>query len=145
MADEKLKSGERVSVTPAAINDVMGDACERVPGMRNGVLVLLAEGVAIGAIGTGSAFECEPLVRAAVRCLSAANALARPSRKATEFVEYSFVAADQITIMLRGRREPRVALVLACARESNLAFVLTAARRALAEIETTEALVDWVV
>ena len=61
----------------------------------------------------------------------------RRSRNAAEFVEYAFVSAEQITVILRGKRQPRLALVLVCARESNLAFVLTAARGALAEIEAT--------
>jgi hypothetical protein len=144
IADENLPSDGRASGTPAATDAVVVEACERVPGVRNGALVLLAEGVSIGGIGPGSGFDREPLVRAAVRCLGTSNALARRSRKAMEFVEYAFVSAEQITVILRGKLEPRLALVLVCTREPNLALVLTAARGALAEIEATAELVEWV-
>jgi hypothetical protein len=61
-----------------------------------------------------------------------------------EFAEYAFVSAEQITVILRGKVQPRLALVLVCTRQYNLAFVLTAARGALVEIETTTEPVEWV-
>ena len=142
--DENLPRADRVSGTPAATDEVIVKACERVPGVRNGALVLLAEGVAVGGIGAGHSFDREPLVRAAVRCLGTSNVLVSRSRKAAEFVEFAFLSAEQITVILRGKLQPRLALVLACTRESNLAFVLSAARGALAEIEATPGLVEWV-
>jgi len=144
MADENLPRVAGLSGSPAATDEVIAKACEQVPGVRSGALVLLAESVAIGGIGAESAFDREPLVRAAVRCLGAPNTLIRRSRKATEFVEYTFVSVEQITVILRGRIQPRLALVLVCTRESNLAFVLTAARLALGEIEGTAELSGWV-
>ena len=144
MADENLPRADRVSGTPAATDEAIVNACARVPGVRNGALVLLAEGISVSGIGAGSSFDREPLVRAALRCLGTSNVLVRRSRKATEFVQYAFLSAEQITVVLRGKLQPRLALVLVCTRESNLAFVLSAARGALAEIEVTPGLVEWV-
>jgi len=140
MADENLP----MSGTAAALDGVMVKACERVPGVRNAALVLLAEGISIGGLGAGAAFDREPLVRAAVRCLGTSNAWVRSSRRVTEFAEYAFVGDEQITLILRGKLQPRLALVLVCTRESNLAFLLTAARDALREIELVEELAEWV-
>jgi len=133
-----------MSGTLAATDEAIVRACERVPGVRNAALVLIAEGVSIGGLGPGNAFDREPLVRAAVRCLGTSNALLRRSRQATEFAEYAFVSDEQITVILRGKLQSRLALVLVCTRQSNLAFVLTAARAALVEIETIAELVEWV-
>lgn len=144
MAHERAPKQERTSGTPAAIDQVIASACEQVPGVRCGALVLLAESISIGGIGTGSAFDREPLVRATLRCLGTSNTLTRPSRNAAEFVEYAFVSTREITVIVRGKLHPHLALALACTRESNLAFVLAAAHRALAEIEVAAELLEWV-
>jgi len=141
MADERSLSAERLSVS--SIDDVTAEACERVPSVQNGALVHLAEGMLLGGFGPGGAIDREPLVRAALRCLGASNALPRPSRKALEFVEYAFVSERQIVVILRGTLRPTIALALACARESNLAFVLSATRQALGCIEANPELVQW--
>lgn len=142
--DARTGNNERASAPPVAIDEVIAEACEQVPGVQNGALVLLAESIAIGGIGASSAFDREPLVRAAVRCLGSSKALGRPSQKALEFVEYAFVSAQQITVIVRGKLQPRIALVLACTRESNLAFVLAAARHALGEIERTAEVLEFI-
>lgn len=139
----KLASADSKSAARTTIDEIISDACECVPGVRNGALVLLAEAVALGGAGAGGVFEREPLVRAAVRCFAAANALARPSRKSLEFVEYSFVSERQIIVILRGLSHPGTALALACARESNLAFVLGAARQAHTAIEAKLDPMQW--
>ncbi|HYQ42797.1 MAG TPA: hypothetical protein VER11_12540 [Polyangiaceae bacterium] len=143
MADERALSADRGSAGSTSIDEVIAQACEPVPGVENGALVLLAEGMLLGGFGSGRAFDREPLVRAAVRCLGASNALPRPSQSALEFIEYAFVTSRQIVVILRGAHRPTVALALVCARESNLAFVLGAARRALGYIEANVELDQW--
>ena len=138
-----MPRANRVSGKPSAIDEAVSKACEQVPGVQHGALVLLAEGVSIAGFGDESAFDRERLVRAAVRCLGTSNAFAR-GRKTTEFVEYVFLSAEQVTVILRGKVRPRLALVLACTSESNLALVLTTARRALGALELTSELMEWV-
>jgi hypothetical protein len=132
-----------VSAKVTSIDESISAACDRVPGVRNGALVLLPEGLLIGGIGAGSAFEREPLVRSAVRCLGTSSTLSRTARGVREFVEYAFVSEEQLIVVLRGQLRPRIALVLVCTRESNLAFVLSATRQALNTIETTVDLAEW--
>lgn len=117
-------------------------ACEAVPGVVSGALVLVPEGLLIGGIGDGGDSEREPLVRAATR-LAAARAPLLASGSASPFAEYAFVADEQVVVILRGHSEPRVVLVLACNRGSNLALVLGAARRALSALEANVDLSLW--
>ena len=109
----------------------------------NGALVLLPEGLLIGGVGAGGAFDREPLVRSAARCLGSASTPAKPAKGASEFVEYAFVSDDQLVVILRGQLHARVALVLVCSREPNLALVLSTTRQALHTIETTVDLAEW--
>jgi hypothetical protein len=132
-----------VSAKLASIDESISGVCAQVPGVQTGALVLLPEGLLIGGIGAGSAFDREPLARSAVRCLGPSSVLSRTARGESEFVEYAFVSDEQLIVILRGQLLARVALVLVCTRESNLAFVLSATRQALRVIEATIDLAEW--
>jgi hypothetical protein len=119
------------------IDDSIASACEAVPGLQSGVLVLLPDGLPIGGVGEGSAFDREPLVRSAARCLTNLRSATPPTKGGSKFVEYAFVSEEQLIVILRGRRFSRVALALACSREANLAWVLSSTRAALETIEST--------
>lgn len=124
------------------LDDSIASACEAVPGLQSGVLVLLPEALAIGGVGEGSSFDREPLVRSAARALSSVPTSA-PTKDGASFVEYAFVSQEQLVVILRGRRHSRVALALACSREANLQWVLSSTRAALQTIETTVNLADF--
>lgn len=113
------------------LDECLARACEQVPGLQQGALALLPEGLLIGGVGAGSSFEREPLVR------SAARALQRSAQTAAAFVEHVFVSRHELVVIARGKRYPRLALALACSTEPNLAFVMTASRAALRELEAT--------
>jgi hypothetical protein len=119
------------------IDDSIAKACETVPGLRSGVLVLLPDGLPIGGVGEGSAFDREPLVRSAACCLTNLRSATPPTKGGAKFVEYAFVSEEQLVVILRGRRFSRVGLALSCSREANLAWVLSSTRAALATIEST--------
>jgi len=124
------------------IEQTIESACEAVPGLVNGALALLPEGLLIGGVGTGAAFDREPLVRSAARVLGG-HVGAALAQSASAFVEYAFVSQDQLVVIERGQTHPRVALVLVCTRESNLALVLSTARQALKTLEVTLDLAEW--
>ncbi len=117
-------------------------ACEAIPGVVAGALVLVPEGLLIGGVGRGGALDREPLVRSAAR-LATERAPLITLGASSPFVEYAFVSDDQFVVIVRGRRQPRVSLALACRREANLALVLSSTRRALSFIETTVDLSPW--
>ncbi len=119
----------------------IADACEAVPGLLSGALVMLPEGLVIAGLGAGGAVDREPLVRSAARCL--ATARPTPGMPVTVFVEYAFVSEDQLVVIERGQRDARVALVVVCNRDANLALVLGSARHALRTIESTLDLSAW--
>ncbi len=123
------------------IDDTIANACEAVPGLVNGALALLPEGILIGGVGAGGAFDREPLVRSAARVLG--NHVSAAIAKSSAFVEYAFVSQDQLVVIERGHDHPRVALVLVCTREPNLALVLSTARQALKTLEHTLDLAAW--
>jgi hypothetical protein len=107
-------------------------ACERVPGLQRGALVLLPEGFLIAGIGGDSALDLEPLIRSAGKV------------PAPPFVEYLFVTHDQLVVIQGGRRDPRLALALVCSREHNNAvFSLSAARLAMADVEDSVDFSAW--
>lgn len=124
------------------IEQTIERACEAVPGLLNGALALLPEGLLIGGVGRGGAYDREPLVRSAARVLGS-HVSAALAQSPSAFVEYAFVSQDQLVVIERGQTHPRVALVLVCTRESNLALVLGTARQALKTLEQTLDLAEW--
>ena len=109
----------------------------------SGALVLVPDGMLIGGFGAGGAFDREPLVRSAKRCLASPPVALQHTKGAAKFTEFAFVSSGQLVVILRGQRYQRVALVLACSREANLAWVLGASRRAFDDIETVVDLRPW--
>lgn len=124
------------------LDECLARACEPVPGLLHGALALLPEGLLIGRVGEGRAFDREPLVRSAVRCLSASDAAPEPP-ETEKFVEHVFVSREELVTILQGHRYPRLALVLVCSAEANLAFVLSLSRRALRQFEAAVDGADW--
>ena len=124
------------------IQECLAEACETVPGLKYGALALLPEGLLVGGVGPGGAFDHEPLVRSAARCL-AGNTLTAAMEDEMTFVEHVFVSREEVVLILQGRRYPRLALVLVCSLEPNLAFVLTSTRGALRALEATVDLAAW--
>jgi hypothetical protein len=96
----------------------------------------------VGRVGCGSAFDCEPLARAAARLASERLALPRHVGLAP-FVEYSFVSDEQVVVVLRGREQARFALALCFTRDANLALLLNSSRRVFRDIERTVDLAAW--
>lgn len=116
------------------LDECLAQACEQVPGLLQGALALLPEGLLLGGVGQGKAFDREPLVRAAARCLGRSlNAPADEAR--SSFVEHVFVGPRELCVIARGNRYPRLALALSCSTEANLAFVMSASRTALRSLE----------
>src|SRR5215207_7143527 len=106
------------------VDAAIASACELVPGLLHGALALMPEGLLIGGIGDVSAFDREPLIRTATRCLSARLAPALGELPAV-FVEYVLVGSTELVVIQGGRRFPRLALAVSCTTEPNLAFVLS--------------------
>jgi hypothetical protein len=119
------------------VDDSLVQACKEVPGIVEGALVVLPEGLLIGAIGDGRAFDREPLVRSTVTCLSGAMARVTRVDESTGFAEHVFVTPDQLVVILRSQRYPRLGLALNCTRDANLAFVLASTRKVLQAVEST--------
>ena len=118
-------------------------ACDVIPGLLQGVLVLLPEGLVLGGIGKGGSYDREPLARSAARCLACRLQAPIKGARSLDLVEHLFVCQDELVVILQGRRSPRLALAVTCSRELNLALILTAARRALGTIEASVDLVAW--
>lgn len=122
----------------------IASACERVPGLVRGVLLMLPEGFLLAGVGDKGILDLEPLMRSATRCFSSKT---RPSfgshSDGLELTEYMFVIRDQVVVMQRGRRDPRLALACMCTRESNLNFALSTSRLALRDIEDQVDLKTW--
>jgi hypothetical protein len=124
-----------------SLQECLEQACQTVPGLKHGALALLPEGLLVGGVGPGGAFDHEPLVRSAARCL-AGNTLTGDGDELT-FIEHVFVGKEEVVLIVQGRRYPRLALVLVCSLEPNLAFVLTSTRGALRALEATVDLAAW--
>jgi hypothetical protein len=125
------------------VDDAVARACSLVPGLIRGALALLPEGLLIGGVGEASAFEQEPLVRSATRCLLAEEPPLTGDGPRGALVEFLFVNDEQLVVIQRGRSAARLALAVVCTREPNLAFVLSSSRRAMREIEGTIDLAVW--
>jgi hypothetical protein len=109
----------------------------------HGALTLLPEGLLIGGVGQGSAFDREPLARSAARCLAHYMTARQPNADAPWFVEHLFIGREELVVILQGRRYPQLALALRCTTEPNLAFVRSLSRTALDCIEATVDLAVW--
>lgn len=116
------------------LDECLTRACEQIPGLSQGALALLPEGILVAGVGAGSSFEREPLVRSAARCFAHGpdHGAAGPA-----FVEHVLVSGQEVVVVAQGRRYRRLALALSCRSETNLAFVLSASRAALREVEAT--------
>jgi hypothetical protein len=123
------------------LDECVARACEPVPGLVYGALVLLPEGLLIGGVGEGGQFEREPLARSAARCL--AGAMAPRTTEQAPFIEHVLVGVEELVVILRGQRYPQLALALVCSAEANLTFVLSLSRTALRSIEATVDLAVW--
>lgn len=126
-----------------SFDTAMQRACQRVPGLVRGGLVLLPDGLLLAGFGGETALDLEPLIRSASRCLASRATPGLTARPPAPFVEYLFVIHDQLVVVQRGRREARLALALACTREHNVGFALTAARLAMADLEADVDLAAW--
>ncbi|MBX3155014.1 MAG: hypothetical protein KF773_03365 [Deltaproteobacteria bacterium] len=124
------------------IDAAVGRACERVPGMLRGALVLLPEGFLLGATPGAHVLDLEPMIRSAARCLTAPTLPALRGRDGA-FTELVFVFHDHLFVIQVSRRDPRLALVIACTREHNLAFVLGATRLVIGSVEEELDLGAW--
>jgi len=116
------------------LDESLAQACEQVPGLLQGALALLPEGLLLGGVGPGKSFDREPLVRAAARCLRSGASIV-PAEEQSTFVEHVFVGTRELYVIARGQRYPRLALALSCSTESNLAFIMSASRSALRKVE----------
>ena len=116
-------------------------ACESIPGLLHGALALLPEGLLIGGVGEGGAYDREPLARSAARCLVSGAASANGA--VPRFVEHVFVGRDELVVIMQGHRYPQLALALWCTAEPNLAFVRNLTRTALNSLEATVDLAVW--
>lgn len=121
-------------------DECLQSACEPVPGLVLGALALLPEGLLIGGVGEGSAFDREPLVRCAARCLVAG---APSGPLVAPFVEHVFVSPERLVVLMRGQRYPRLGLALACSHVANMAFVLSTTRSALRALEAMLDPASW--
>lgn len=118
-------------------------ACQDVPGLIRAALVLLPEAYFLAGHGDRRAFDYEPLIRAAARCLAPRPTPAVDARAPAEFVEYALVFEHGMIIVEAGRRTPRLALALECDLTANLALVQHACRQALATLEADVDLDAW--
>jgi hypothetical protein len=128
------------------LDETVARACERVPGLLRGALVLLPDGILLSRVGGESELDLEPLISAATRSfhdrvLPVLRALTKWSQQ--PFLEYLFVIDDQLVVIQGGRRDPRLALAVACTREHTVGVVLTAARLAMSDLETEIDLSPW--
>lgn len=119
------------------LDDCLARACAEVPGLYQGALALLPEGLLLAGVGPGGLFEREPLVRAAKLCLVVPAPGDSEGPASPRFVEHVLVSEEEVVILSRGREHPRLALALACGNEANLAFLIVAFRAALRKLEAT--------
>lgn len=126
-----------------AMTETIAAACALVPGLVHGALVLLPDGILLGGVGATSVLDHEPLLRSATRCLAVRPMPAIGAETPSAFVEYVFVLHDQLVVIQGGRRDPRLALAVACSREPNLMWVVSSTRRAIETLETTIDLAAW--
>ncbi len=124
-------------------DEIIARACETVPGLVQASLALLPEGLLIASVGAHSAFDNEPVVRAAVRCLLSRALPVTKGELVSAFVEYVLLVDEQLVAIQAGRNQPRLALAVLCERSQNIGLVVTATRRAMREIEATIDVAAW--
>jgi hypothetical protein len=125
------------------LGECVAGACAPVPGLREAALAWLPEGLLLGGVGEGRAFDREPLVRCAARALCGGTVKSSLSTHLTTFVEHLFVGHGELVVILRGVRYPRLALAISCTNDTNPAFVMSSSRSALRSLETTLDLAAW--
>jgi hypothetical protein len=124
----------RTSASP--IEAALSDVKQLLPGVIRAAVVLLPEGLQLGAFGESHAMDYEPLVRACSRCFGGeAGALDVGQGEPLCFTEYCALMDDSLVLMQRGRRNSRIALAVVCALEVNLSLLLTSTRAAIELIE----------
>jgi hypothetical protein len=116
------------------LETLVARACERVPGFVRGALVRLPDGLLLAGVGD-SVLDLEPLIRSAAQCFAGRTGPALANWRDEPFVEYLVVIHDQLVVIEGGRRDPRLALALACTREHNVGAALGAARLAMTDVE----------
>jgi hypothetical protein len=117
-----------------SIDEQVAEACSLVPELLRSALVLLPEGLILGATGD-DALSHEVLARSARRCGETRGRPTRTTRPPGHFVEYAFVYAEELVVVQMGRREGRLAFVAVCRRTTNLALVLTSTRQVIDALE----------
>lgn len=128
---------------PLRLGECVAGACALIPGLQEAALALLPEGLLLGGVGEGRGFDREPLVRCAARALCGGAVTSTLSTRLTTFVEHLLVGQDQLIVILRGVRYPRLALAISCTKDTNPAFVMSSSRSALRSLETTLELAAW--
>jgi len=121
---------------------LLARACDRIPALVRGALLLVPDGILLGNVGGDRVSELEPLLRAAVRALALRITPAVNRAVPEAFSEYTFVIGDEL-VLVRGSRNCRLALAAVCTREPNLAFAMSATRAAMAELEAELDLSHW--
>lgn len=116
-------------------NRLLLRACEPIPGLLRGAVLLVPDGIVIAHLGVDRASEVEPLVRATLRCVMARPALG-------DFVEYTLVSTESILVVEVGR-EGRIALAAECSHGANIALVMTATRQAAAVFASEFDIAPW--
>lgn len=129
---------------PSPIETALADIKRLVPNAIRAVVVLLPDGLQLGAFGETHAIDYEPLVRACTRCFSPeAGSLELGEEAPRLFTEYYALTDDGLVVMQRRQRESRIALAVVCALDVNLALVLTWTRTAIDAIEASIDLADF--
>lgn len=127
---------EETRTFASPIEAALSDVKELVPGILRAAVVILPEGLQLGAFGESHAMDYEPLVRACSRCFGEeAGGLAGGQEGTLSFTEYCALLDGSLVVMQRGRRNSRIALAVVCSLEVNLALLLTASRAAIGLIE----------
>ena len=115
------------------IDAVITHSCDRIPGLQHAALVSIPDGFLLGATRGAKLLDLEPLIRAAVKCVSRDAAL----------VEHVFAMRDQFVVIHAGRANTRLVLVATTSLEPNIAFVLATSRAAMSEVEAAIDVADW--
>lgn len=118
------------------LRSALARACEQIPGLQRGVVVLVPDGIVIAHLGADRVTDVEPLVRATLRCVADRPALGA-------FVEYTLVSTESILVVELARTTRRFALAAECEHGVNLALVMTATRQAAAVFERDVDLAPW--
>lgn len=125
------------------IDEAVTRACDRIPGLVRGALVMLPDGFLFGATRGATFLDLEPLIRSAARCMALRDLPALGGRGPSVSVEHLFAIHEQLVVFEAGRRDPKLALLVVAEAGHNPAFVLGATRLALADLEVALDLEKW--